>query len=359
MSTIPPHYREEVLKPFFDFVKSGESFYLIGAPSAGKTRLVDFVMGDDPDAMRTGADFDRDWVKKKYLGDELASKIWLVRMDMNNMRYESGWAYHFYELLLHNLFLTSDRNGTSERISDLKLELADLDSQVIQSKDVLMAHRFFGMAVNRICQVYNIQLCFLFDEFDETYRSAMPLETFAQLRAIRDANKYRISYVLFLRVLPEKLRDTRENESFFELISRNPLGLGPYSKKDTLHIIGQLEKRREHVLSNEYRDWMYKLSGGHPGLIQALFTILKESPSSASKMDDVEWFARQDSIREEFRKILEGLSVEEVTALRNLAHGDPNSITPSIRKQILAKGLIKPISDHIMFFSPMFGYWLR
>ncbi|NOH04488.1 MAG: hypothetical protein HND47_22215 [Chloroflexi bacterium] len=226
MSTIPSHYREEVLKPFFNYVKSGESFYLIGAPSVGKTRLVDFVMGDDPDALWAGEDYDRDWVKKKYLGEDIATKIWLVRVDMNNMQYDTDWRFQFYELLLNSILLTCNRNSSMEKIEPLKQELAGLDSQVIQSKDALMAHRLFGMAVNMICQLYGIRLCFLFDEFDKTYGTAMPHETFAQLRAIRDANKYRLSYVLFLRGLPEKLRDPLENEGFFELISRNMLGLG-------------------------------------------------------------------------------------------------------------------------------------
>ncbi|NOH04489.1 MAG: hypothetical protein HND47_22220 [Chloroflexi bacterium] len=94
-------------------------------------------------------------------------------------------------------------------------------------------------------------------------------------------------------------------------------------------------------------------------MIQALFTVLKEYPAAASKLDDVDWFARQEAVREEFRKILEGLSVEEQAALRSLANGDKSSVTPAIGKQIHAKGLIKPTSDHVQFFSPMFGYWLR
>ncbi len=358
MSTIPSHYREEILKPLFDLLKSGESCYLIGAPSAGKTRLVDFIMGDNPDALRTGEDYDRDWVKKKYLGEDIASKIWLVRMDMNNMRYEVDWSFQFYELMLYSILLTCNRNSSMEGISDLKTELAELDAQIIQSKDALTAHRLFGMAVNKICQIYNIQLCFLFDEFDVTYQT-MPKEVFAQLRAIRDANKYRLLFVLFLRTLPEKLRDPRENESFFELISRNMLGLGPYSKRDTLHIISQLEKRRDYNSPREHREWIYIVSGGHPGLIQALFNILKEQPESISQMKDMEWFAKQETVREEFRKILEGLSTEEVSALRSFANGDIQSIPPSTGKQIKAKGLIKPLNDHIMLFSPMFAYWLR
>ena len=85
MSSTPSQYREEVLKPFFKYMKSGESFYVVGAPSVGKTRLMDFIMGDDPDALWAGEEVDRDWVKNKYLGEDVAAKIWMARVDMNRM----------------------------------------------------------------------------------------------------------------------------------------------------------------------------------------------------------------------------------------------------------------------------------
>ncbi|MFN8383644.1 MAG: hypothetical protein U0V02_16990 [Anaerolineales bacterium] len=359
MSTSPTQYREEVLKPFFKYVKSGESFYVVGAPSVGKTRLMDFIMGDDPDALWAGEEVDRDWVKSKYLGEDIASRIWLVRVDMNRMRHENDWSFQFYELLLHTLLLTCNRCVSMEKIEALKVELATLDSQVIQSKDALMAHRLFEMAVNMICQSYNIQICFLFDEFDETYQS-MPHEVFAQLRAVRDANKYRLTYILFLRNLPERLRSPKDNESFYELISRNMLGLGPYSAMDSFHIIGQLEKRRDHELNKATREWVWVNSGGHPGIIQALFTLAKEKPLSTAQMQNTEWIARQEIVREEFRKIWDGLLEEEQDAIRKIAHGDQKFVSPSTGKLLLAKGLIKPSGKQsVALFNPLFSYWLQ
>ena len=358
MSSTPSQYREEVLKPFFKYMKSGESFYVVGAPSVGKTRLMDFIMGDDPDALWAGEEVDRDWVKNKYLGEDVAAKIWMARVDMNRMRHENDWSFQFYELLLHTLLLTCNRYTTMEKVDTLKLDLAGLDSQVIQSKDAMMAHRLFEMAVNMICQSYNIQICFLFDEFDETYKS-MPHEAFSQLRAIRDANKYRISYILFLRNLPEKLRSPKENESFYELISRNLLGLGPYSTMDAFHIIGQLEKRRDHELSKESREWVWENSGGHPGLIQALFALITEKAPTAAQMQNLEWIAKQDMVREEFRKIWEGLLDDEQKDIPKISSGDYASVLPATGKLFLAKGLIKPSGGRMVYFTPLFGYWLK
>lgn len=358
MNSLPSHYREEVLNSFFKLVKSGESFHVIGAPSIGKTRMMDFILGDDPDALWAGIEIDRDWVKNKYLGEDAASRIWLVRVDMNRMRHEHDWGFQFYELLLHTLLLTCNRSAGLEKLDQLKNELAALDSQVIQSKDALMAHRLFEMAVNMICQSYNIQICFLFDEFDEIYKT-IPKEVFSQMRAIRDANKYRIAYGLFLRNLPERLRPPTDNEGFYELISRNLLGVGPFSAMDTFYIIGQLERRREFELGKEDREWIWINSGGHPGLIQALFSLIIEKKASQTQMQTLEWLANQEMVSEEFRKIWEGLLDEEKDALRKIIAGEYRSIPTAAGRLLLTKGIIKSSNGQTSFFSPLFIYWLK
>ena len=359
MSTTPSDYREEVLNPFFKYVKSGESFFVIGAPSVGKTRLMDFLMGDDPDALRRGIEPDREHIKKYYLGDEAAAKTWLARVDMNRLRLENDWGFRFFELLLNTVLLACNRCESTDEIEKLKLTIAKLDSEVIESRDALKAHRLFEMTVNMLCQSYGIRLCFLLDEFDESYRN-MPRELFAHLRAIRDANKYRVSYILFLRNLPEKLRDPIDNEEFYELISRNMLGIGPYSRQDALYIIGQLEIRHEISLSQDKREWFYFLSGGHPGLIQVLFKLLKDYPQAFTPMPSAEWCAKQEPVQEEFRKISFGLLNDERVGLVEFAHGNKNSMAPTTGKLLLTKGLlVSTIDSGVKVFSPLFENWLR
>lgn len=358
MDKYPIQFREEVLKPFFRYIKSGESFYVIGAPSIGKTRLMDFLMGEDPDALREDMQPDPDRVKKHYLGDEIAAKTWLARVDMNRLRSENDWGFRFFELLLSTVLFACNKCEPTDEIEKLKMTIAALDSEVIESKDALKAHRLFEMAVNMLCQSYGIRICFLFDEFDETYKT-MPRELFAHLRAVRDANKYRVSYVLFLRNLPEKLRDPIENEEFYELISRNILGLEPYSQRDSLHIIEQLENRHEIKLSQDKREWLFAVSGGHPGLIQALFKALKEHPHAFAQVPNVEWCARHEAVQEEFRKIWIGLLEDERASLLEFAHGNQNSISAATGKLLLAKGLLKSPADRNMkVFSPLFEHWL-
>lgn len=341
-------YRQDVLAPFFSHVRSGESCFIVGAPSVGKTRLMDFLMGDFIDNEEK---VDSQKVKEKYLNLELAKRVWFVRVDMNRLSLETDWTFGFFELLLSALLATSVRQHAQESILQ---ELGDLDSECIESKDALKAHRFFEMAVSKLCHIYSIKICMLFDEFDETYKS-MPASAFSQLRAVRDANKYSLFYALFLRNLPDKLRSPKQNEVFYELISRNMVGLGPYNQEDSFHIIQQMEKRREQPLLQEQRQWIYQLSGGHPGLIQALFSILKTKSGASGNFADLEWIAKQEVVFEEFRKIWNGLLDEEKENLHAVSIATAEKIAPTIEKLLKAKGLVK---DPALFFSPLFRYCL-
>ena len=82
-------YRQEILSLFFQHVKNAESFYVIGAASMGKTRLLDLLMKPE--------------VQKHYLGEN-ASQHWLIRVDLNRMPVnDPTWA--FYELLINSILL--------------------------------------------------------------------------------------------------------------------------------------------------------------------------------------------------------------------------------------------------------------
>lgn len=314
-------------------------------------------MGDDPDTLRQGFKPDRDRIKKYYLGADFSARAWLVRVDLNRLRVENDWGFRFFELLLSSIWLACDKCEPTGEINELRTALKSLDSEVIDSKDALKAHRFFEMGVSMLCQSHGIKICFLFDEFDNAYKH-MPSELFSHLRAIRDANKYLVSYGLFLRNLPEMLRDPIENEGFYELISRNMIGIGPYSLQDTFHIIGQLESRRVYELPQNKREWVCINSGGHPGLIQALFTIFKENNKATVQMENVNWFAAQESVREEFRKLWAGLLDDERSGLLGFARGNRNAMSQDTGKLLTAKGLLKSTASGIDFFSPLFGPWL-
>ena len=336
------HFRRETLERLFRYIQSAESFYVVGGASMGKTRLLDLLIKEE--------------IQQHYLGEK-SSRTWLIRVDMNRLSIKNEpWA--FFELLLSSVALESSKHQDKNNI---RAELVDLDAKAIQSHDLLLALRFFEMAVNRLCQVFDLKLCFVLDEFDEEYKS-LPRETFSQLRAVRDANKSSVSYAIFLRSLPERLRPARDNESFYELVSRNMLGLGPYSKTDTLQILQQLEARREFPLTPAQRERLYEASGGHIGLVQAFLGILIEDPEAVKKIGTpgwMEWFGGQPASIEECRKLCEGLGQDEMDSLLTFAKSNQIQTTNSATRLLLIKGLLQKNGNETSFFSPVFAQYVR
>ncbi|RPJ24203.1 MAG: hypothetical protein EHM33_18605 [Chloroflexi bacterium] len=338
------NFRQEILTRFFNYVQSAESFYAVGGPGMGKTRLLDHLTKED--------------VQKNYL-KENASDFRLIRVDLNRL-FIKNEAWAFYELMLSSIVLELNKHETDT----IRAELVDLDAKVIQSRDPMLALRFFELAANRLCQGLGLRLCFMLDEFDEAYKN-FSHEMFSQLRAVRDANKNRISYVVFLRTLPERLRPTRgDNESFYELLSRTMLEIGPYSMVDTLQILQQLEVRRNCALTPARRERFAKASGGHIGLLQAFLSVLIENPEAAHQIDTegesgIEWFGQQPASVEESRKIWVGLDQDERDTLCAFATGDQTRRSADATKLLFAKGLLQPSEHGTSFFSPVFGQYIR
>lgn len=329
-------YRQEVLQRLFDYVQSTDSFFVIGGASVGKTRLMDFIFRND--------------VQEHYLREN-AKTTWLIRVDLNRHYPEKEW--HFYELLINSMALScSQYDGTTE----IYQQIADLDSRVIQSKDFLLALRLFELAVHMVCKRHEINLCFCFDEFDEMYRT-MSKEIFAQLRAIRDANKNQFCYGLFLRNLPNRLRNINDNESFYELFSHRMIGLGPYGHTDGINVIRQIENRERHRLSPEWREAFYQASGGHPGLINALFNQKINLSITEELIKDPSWIIKQGNIREECSKMFGSLSQDEQAGL--LAFIQNNSVPQPVLELLIERGLIQKRDNKYQIFSPIFDIYLQ
>jgi hypothetical protein len=327
-------YRRDIMMDMTNYIQGGDSFFIIGAASMGKTRLIDFAMRAD--------------ARRHYLSGS-ADSTWLIRVDLNRLYGTEEWK--FYELVLSAMLLHCSYYEHAD-MDRIQAQLADLDSKVIESQDLLRALRFLELAINRLCQIYKLNLCFLFDEFDEYYRS-MDKRIFAHLRALRDANKNRVSYGIFLRVLPESLRAYHEVESFRELFGSRVLGLRPYSQQDTLQVIQQQLERKGGVIAPEYHPAIFAASGGHPGMIGALIDLVMANPQVVQRLGDFTWLVAQKTIRDECEKLWQGLLDEERVALSALKHGNWGNVSNQTRMLLSIKGLIRNQNNQVACFTPL------
>lgn len=325
----PLTYRQEIAAPIFDLIRANESCAIVGPASMGKSRLLQFLLRND--------------VQQHYLGDA-AANTWLIVVDCNRLAEQSEWG--FYELLL-----TSLTESARDLDHDLRQWFNELRREAITNGNALLAQRHLELAFRVLRQEHGIILCFILDEFDAIYR-ALPPSALANLRALRDADRYSLCYVLLLREHPARLRAPDDNEGFYELLSRSVIGLKPYTEADARRVIAQLATRRRRAITEAQTGEMLRLSGGHPGLIVALFDLLSNGKEAQAGEDLVEWALAQPQVAEECRKLWAGLGMEAQLGLSHLAQGIP--VTYVTRELLALKGLIQLLDrGEAVFFSPL------
>jgi hypothetical protein len=281
-------------------------------------------------------------VQEHYLGTA-AANIGLVLVDCNRLAEFSEWG-------LFELLLTAVIEATTE--TTLRESLNAMRREVITTRNGLLARRHVELTAHVLCAEQGRRLCLIFDEFDEAYRT-LPPAALANLRALRDAHRYNIGYLLMLRDHPARLRSPNDIEGFYELASRSVLGLRPYTEADARRVVDQLAARRSRPVAEFEQTDLLRLSGGHPGLLVALFDVLIHAPDGFPAEDPGKWALVQPQVSEECRKLWCGLAQDEQLALSRLAQGV--GAAHSLEELLALKGLIRPRRrDEIVFFSPLF-----
>jgi DNA-binding winged helix-turn-helix (wHTH) protein len=327
----PLTYRQEVVAPLFRHLQARDSCAVAGPSSMGKSRLIQFIQRPD--------------VCRHYLAEQAEAVVFALA-DCNRLAEVSEWG--FYELLLTALIEASGQHPAAAELRDM---LNSLRAEAIRGRDALLARRQAELAAQILCREQNLTVCLLLDEFDEAYRR-LPAAALANLRALRDANKYRLCYLLMLRETPARLRPPDECEGLYELFSRAVLGLGPYTAADAGRIVEQLAARKRQCVPPELCARIVALSGGHPGLMIALFEALAGRPERA-EADWPGWGAGLPAAAEECRKLWRGLADDERMALSRIVQGLP--IADDVRDVLRLKGLIRADNRAERCFSPLFA----
>ena len=323
-------YRAAEAHQVMGWIKAGQSGCLIGLRGAGKSNFLRFLLRQD--------------VRQRYLGRGDADFA-LVLVDLLALVEPAEWAV--YELML-------DRLAGTEEIAE---EMVSLHPEVGRSRDPLTAQRTFEQCIDVLCQRSARRIVLLFDEFDGVFRTFDP-PLFRGLRAIRDAHKGQISYVVVVTDDLACLRDDLTTvEHFYRLVSRNVCGLGPYSEPDARGMIHYLASRRSIELSTGDTARLVELSGGHAGLLKAILSLLWDA-GQESKVADLATVLKGDpGIQAECRKVWDSLSESEQAALCALTSGgQPGS---HILRRLKRKGLVPEGRPETSLFSPLFADFVR
>jgi DNA-binding winged helix-turn-helix (wHTH) protein len=328
-------FRSQETTQIFSRLRAGDSCQIIGIGSVGKSNLLRFLQQEDVRSAKLGAGWE------KYL---------FVYVDANKFLERSEWG--LWELMLHQTLVELSNNGMQPTATE---EIDKLHQHATAPATRHIALRYLDRAIGLICKNLDRKLVFLFDEFDDLYRT-LPSQVFDALRALRDDNKYRLMYVVATRRELRRLRNEGERqESFEELVTPNTIWVVAYSKADARYALQRLASRHKVKLSEKQIRDILKITGGHPGLIRAVFPLMRERPA---KLTDS--LLADKRVHEECQRIWQSLAKDEQKALALLVSTSRARVAEGILSQLLQKGLVGGEwveSDRV--FSSLLSLYIR
>lgn len=338
-------YRYHLTRDLLTNLHRGECCGVVGVGSCGKSRLLLHL--SRPETM------------EYHLGDG-AYDHFIVLVECNAWVNDTVWAA--YESMTRSLMEVIE-NANHPALNSAQRELAPMYQAVTAEKELAFNHIRAG--VGYLLKGTRLKITFCFDEFDFVFEK-FDAQLFRNLRALRNQNKYQLTYLVATRrQLPyQRPREQWPDvEEFYELFADNTFAIGPYDEKDATEMIVDLEARYEYQLKKATREMLVEVTGGHPGLIGASFRLLeqiRQQPATLQQMAQL--LVSDQATFKECRKIWESLRPDECSALKRLAtHGRPGRDDGNLIAELKAKGLVREINNRggVAAFSPIMAEYAR
>ncbi len=338
----PPTFRRELVPRIMEAIGKGESCFIVGVSGTGKSNLFRFIRSEE--------------AHEEYLSHQ-PDQFAFVWADTNALAGELS-AFHLYELILYNLLKWVEEKEPPNVSADY---LREIHEKVILAESRPLAQRHLETVLRYLFnKVNDLHIVLLFDEFEPIAKS-LDFQFFRSLRWLRDEFKYYLVYVMAAHRSPVEIRREMfdQGEPFYELLAPNILGMGMYNAEDTDFTISELSSRYNTELPQPKREIIINLSGGHGGLITAIFKVLFKQSLPHDESWQIEKLLSYDAVAGECRKIWNSLESEEqdtiIALLKNGASAAPLPLT-----SLIAKGIItKDGTGQVAFFSPLFDTFLK
>lgn len=327
-----PTYRRNELTLICNAVKEGHSLCFVGIAGTGKSNITNFLHHDPYG------------YKPQYFDRETAT-IHFPVIDGNtwDQTPEGLW-----KLMLAALAETTEH--LDEPKPDPKIAHIYADQR---------AYSELKTQVKWLCQEQGRRVMFILDDFDMVLRIG-PLAMLEQLNALRnDGNRGMFSYLIFTKRLPHVLgRDhpLQGTSKFYDLFSQSIYALGLYNDEDARQMLQYLNESAGRPLRNQDLPTILTLCGGHARLLKVVFELWRSDPPSGG--DYVTHFLAKQDVRNECRRILNGLHEEEQAVAMRLANGQEPPEDQPVRDHLIRRGLVENVGEW-KWFSPLFVGYLR
>jgi hypothetical protein len=336
----PVTYRQEQVRTILGWARVGESGLVVGMSGAGKSNLLGFL-SSRPDAAQP------------FLGDAVADTCFLL-LDANLLPALTQTA--FYRELLQ--LLHRRRSCIPESFQD---ELSTLYREHINSRDDLILLSTVRDVHGIFCYEGGKRVVWLIDRFDEACRR-LDAQFFNSLRALRDAFKGQLCYVVATRHPLPDLRDPAEIDEFYEIAAANTCWLGPMVERDAGWVARQMAARFGTTFAGEDVARVLTLTGRLPAFLKTAFTSLAAG-ELGSQEGQGNWegqLLRRDDIQRECGELWDGLTDAHRVVLREVMFGSPPTDIEGKSLAYLEKlGLVVGDGEYRRVFSPLFEAYVR
>ena len=264
----------------------------------------------------------------------------------------------FYELILRSIVEAVEVSEVPEPTVNA---LRTMYGAVMDRATDVAIRSLFARSVRELMRGSQPTLVVILDEFDDVFRALSPWPL-RQLRALRDRYGDRLCYVVATSRHLERLRSDADTYEFRELFQASIRVLCPLQRADAERFAAYLAGERGDSPRQEHVALVIELSGGHPGLMERVYGLLREgfAGPAPTLQAAVTGLSGQRVIRKECRRLWDELEEEERAGLLALAGG--GELTPGTgqRQGLETKGLVVEREDgELAIFSPVFEAFVQ
>lgn len=267
-----------------------------------------------------------------------------IHIDFNLMVEMTEQA--FYEIILRSACAALDFPEAVQ----VQQRVQQAYRQVVDSSNPFLVPLGFNEGIIALCEALDRRVVLLCDEFDGPF-NRIDQRVFLNLRALKDRYTRQLVYVVATGKRMEDMRQGSEIGEFAELFAHQTLSLRPHTYADMAVVMQEFMGEMTPTASDIAFVW--RQTGGHPGLLEAVCRVLSETGVGIAEGDYGLICGKLDSdlsVRAECAKLWNALDEAQQQPLLDFVSGagiERRHLEPLIRLGILrqAEGEIEVLGE--------------
>lgn len=316
-----------------DCVNNAECCAVVGLSNMGKSMLLRSIKQSAQ--MRSATDQD----------------ALFIHIDFNLMVEMTEQA--FYEIILRSVRAALDFPEADQ----VQQRIQNSYHQVVDSSNPFLVPLGFNEGIIALCETLGKRVVLLCDEFDEPF-NRIDQRVFLNLRALKDRYAQQLVYVVATGKRLEDMRQGSEIGEFAELFAHQVLNLVPLNYSDMAVVVhdflGELKPTADDIA------FVWRQTGGHPGLLEAVCHVLSETGVGIAEDDYGMVCLKLDSdlsIRAECAKLWNALDEKQQQSLLDFASGA--GIERRHLEPLILRGILRQTDSEIEVLGELFGGFVR